>query len=95
MDTEAERKSEKAQVLIQELMIAFEKMELDPDFAAYILVSAGCGLAVSANRDSSVVATQLIASAMIMANKQVLMTDVEDPEEEEEEDYNYDCNTKH
>lgn len=78
------KKAKKAGEILEKLMDEFQNMDLDPDYAAYLLMSSGFGLAMMTNRQSPIVVNQLIATAMMIANRNLL--EGEDDEE---------CVTKH
>lgn len=86
MDAEEKKKAGKASELIVEIMTAFSDMDLDPDYAAYLLLAAGYGLAVSSNRNSPIVVNQLVASAILLGHNQILEQE-KDEEEDEDETY--------
>lgn len=78
-----QKQSDLVHDLINDLMHEFSREDIDPDFAAYMLVSAGVTLAHANHRHDPVMVTQLIAASMMMANGRVSAGDNEDEEEEE------------
>lgn len=80
-EAEERRKAEKAGDMLSTLLENFQDLELDPDYAAYLLLSAGLSMAVMNNRTSPVVVTQLLASAMMITNKNVLEEEGDDEDE--------------
>jgi len=57
----------KAGKSVQKLLREFEAMELDIDFAAYLLMSAGLTLAMQNNISNSTEVMRLIAASMVAA----------------------------
>jgi len=83
MKTEKE-KADKATDLVMDLLDQMKELDLDPDYAAFVMLSTGMGLAIASNRDSPIVVNQLLASSMLVANQNVLGAE-SDPDEEEED----------
>lgn len=64
---------------VAECVELLKEIGLDQDYAAYLLLSAGMGLAILSNKDSPIVTTQILASAMMVANHGILgLEDEED-----------------
>ncbi len=75
--TSVSKEKHKAGKSVQKLLREFEAMELDIDFAAYLLMSAGLTLAMQNNISNSTEVMRLIAASMVAAQNNC--------EEEEEE----------
>jgi len=75
--TSVSKEKHKAGKSVQKLLREFEAMELDIDFAAYLLMSAGLTLAMQNNMGSSVEVMWLMTASMVAAQNNC--------EEEEEE----------
>ena len=58
------------------------ELGIEQDYAAYLLLAAGMGLAIMGNRRSPVVTTQLLAAAMMVANTNIVQMDMEDDDED-------------
>jgi len=76
--TSVSKEKHKAGKSVQKLLREFEAMELDIDFAAYLLMSAGLTLAMQNNMGSSVEVMRLMTASMVAAQNNC--------EEEEEEE---------
>jgi hypothetical protein len=85
MKTEKE-KADKATDLVMDLLDQMKELDLDPDYAAFVMLSTGMGLAIASNRDSPIVVNQLLASSMLVANQNVLGAESDQDEEEEDTD---------
>lgn len=85
-----EEQANKAAETVSEMLQSMQEQMIDPDYVAYLLLSAGFGMAIAVNRTSPVVVNQLVAAAMMVANKNLL--DQENGGEEEEE---MDDDTRH
>ena len=75
--TSVSKEKYKAGKSVQKLLREFEAMELDIDFAAYLLLSAGLTLAMQNNMSNSSEVVRRIGASMFAAQN--------DREEEEEE----------
>lgn len=65
--------------IVAECVESLNQIGMDQDYAAYLLLAAGMGLAIMSNKDSPIVTTQILASAMMVANHGVLgLEDEED-----------------
>ena len=73
--------ADKAAETVSEMLRSMEEEMIDPDYVAYLLLSAGFGMAVAVNRTSPVVVNQLVAAAMMVANKNLLDSEAEEEEE--------------
>lgn len=80
-EAEERRNAEKAGDMLSTLLENFQDIGLDPDYAAYLLLCAGLSMAIANNRTSPVVVNQLLASAMMITNKNVLEEEVDDEDE--------------
>ena len=76
--------ADKAAEAITKMLRIMENQMIDPDYVAYLLLSSGFGMAIAVNRKSPIVVNQLVAAAMMVANKNIL--DQENTDEEEEMD---------
>lgn len=85
MKTEKE-KADKASDLVMDLLDQMKELDLDPDYAAFVMLSTGAGLAIASNRDSPIVVNQLLATALLVANQNVLGAEADQAEDEDEED---------
>jgi len=74
--------ADKGADVVSECVEALHELGLEQDYAAYLLLTAGMGLAVMGNRRSPIVTTQILASAMMVANHSVI--EMEDEEEKGE-----------
>jgi hypothetical protein len=75
--TSVSKEKYKAGKSVQKLLREFEAMELDIDFAAYLLMSAGLTLAMQNNMSNSTEVVRLMTASMVAAQNNC--------EEEEEE----------
>tara|TARA_R100000995_G_scaffold53995_1_gene26433 strand:- start:106 stop:345 length:240 start_codon:yes stop_codon:yes gene_type:complete len=75
--TSVSKEKHKAGKSVQKLLREFEAMELDIDFAAYLLMSAGLTLAMQNNISNSTEVMRLMTASMVAAQNNC--------EEEEEE----------
>tara|TARA_R100001460_G_scaffold61874_1_gene102029 strand:+ start:4403 stop:4642 length:240 start_codon:yes stop_codon:yes gene_type:complete len=66
--TSVSKEKYKAGKSVQKLLREFEAMELDIDFAAYLLMSAGLTLAMQNNMGSSVELMRLMTASMVCAS---------------------------
>ena len=57
---------------IRDKVKTLQELGVEQDFAAYLMLCAGLGLAVMGNRNSPIVVTQLLASAMMVANQNIM-----------------------
>ena len=74
-----EKLGEAAAEIRATLFILFlNELGIDQDYAAYLLLSAGMGLAIMGNRNSPIITTQLLASAMMVANQQIMHMEDDD-----------------
>jgi hypothetical protein len=71
MEKEQREKAMQASQKLTLLLREFSEMELDPDFASYILTAAGIGLAIEHNHSSPMVVTELLSVAIRTANETV------------------------
>lgn len=78
-----QKQSDLVHDLINNLMREFSNEDIDPDFAAYMLVSAGITLAHANHRFDPTMVTQIIAASMMMANAKVSAQDQEEEDEDE------------
>ena len=76
--------ADKAAETVSEMLQSMQEQMIDPDYVAYLLLSSGFGMAIAVNRKSPIVVNQLVAAAMMVANKNIL--DQENTDEEEEMD---------
>ncbi len=76
--TSVSKEKHKAGKSVQKLLREFEAMELDIDFAAYLLMSAGLTLAMQNNMSNSTEVVRLMTASMVAAQNNC--------EEEEEEE---------
>jgi hypothetical protein len=78
--------ADKAAETVSEMLQSMQEQMIDPDYVAYLLLSAGFGMAIAVNRKSPIVVNQLVAAAMMVANKNILDQENGDEEEEEMDD---------
>lgn len=90
-----QKQSDLVHDLINDLMHEFSREDIDPDFAAYMLISAGITLSHANHRYDPVMVTQLIAASMMMANGKVSAQDNEEEEEEDERFEAMDMGVRH
>jgi len=81
-----EEQANKAADTVSEMLRSMEEQMIDPDYVAYLLLAAGFGMATAVNRTSPVVVNQLVAAAMMVANKNLLDQENADEEREETDD---------
>lgn len=81
MKIDDKEKADQAAEIISDCIHTLHELGVEQDYAAYLMLSAGMGLAIMGNRKSPVVATQILAAAMMVANHNILGI-----EEEEEDD---------
>lgn len=81
-----EKMAHKAGKMMSDMLDNMKKLQMDPDYVAYLLLSAGFGIAVATNRQSPVVVNQLTGAAMMVANKNLLEQEREEEEEEWEQE---------
>ena len=67
-----EKLGEAAAEIVSDTVHTLNDLGIVQDYAAYLLLSAGMGLAIMGNRNSPIVTTQLRASAMMVANQQIM-----------------------
>lgn len=75
---DAPENAEEAGLLLEALLDSYSKIDLDPDFAAFLLMSAGMVLSMSNNRTSPMVVSHLLASAMKSAAFSVMSNEGEE-----------------
>tara|TARA_R100000388_G_C7160478_1_gene118937 strand:- start:153 stop:416 length:264 start_codon:yes stop_codon:yes gene_type:complete len=73
-----EKLGEAAAEIVSDTVHTLNELGIDQDYAAYLLLSAGMGLAIMGNRNSPIVTTQLLASAMMVANQQIMHMEDDD-----------------
>ena len=78
MKIQDEKLAEAASEIISDTIATLCELEVDQDYAAYLLLSAGMGLAIMGNRNSPIITTQLLASAMMVANQQIMHMEDDD-----------------
>lgn len=69
---EKPEKAEEAGRMLEELIDDFSCMKLNPDFAAYLMLSAGMCLLTTSNRQSPLVVSHILATAMMSATMSIL-----------------------
>ena len=67
-----EELSEAAGEIVRDTVNTLQELGVEQDFAAYLMLCAGLGLAVLGNRNSPIVVNQLLASAMMVANQNIM-----------------------
>lgn len=82
MRIQNEELAEAASEIIKDTIETLNELGVDQDYAAYLMLSAGMGLAIMGNRRSPVVTTQLLAAAMMVANTNIVQMDMEDEDED-------------
>ena len=75
-----EELSDAAGEIVKETVNTLQELGVEQDFAAYLMLCAGLGLAVLGNRNSPIIVNQLLASAMMVANQNII--DMEDNKNE-------------
>ncbi len=73
-----EKLGEAAAEIVSDTVHTLNELGIDQDYAAYLLLSAGMGLAIMGNRNSPIITTQLLASAMMVANQQIMHMEDDD-----------------
>ena len=73
-----EKLGEAAAEIVSDTVHTLNELGIDQDYAAYLLLSAGMGLAIMGNRNSPISTTQLLASAMMVANQQIMHMEDDD-----------------
>jgi hypothetical protein len=71
---------------MNELIQKFKAMELDPEFAAFALISSGVSLVTMNNPDDPIVVSDVIAGAIRSANENAIEAWGQNLEEDDEED---------
>lgn len=82
MKAQNEELGEAASEIIKDTIDTLNELGIEQDYAAYLLLAAGMGLAIMGNRRSPVVTTQLLAAAMMVANTNIVQMDMEDEDED-------------
>lgn len=82
MKAQDEELGEAASEIIKDTIDTLNELGVEQDYAAYLLLAAGMGLAIMGNRRSPVVTTQLLAAAMMVANTNIVQMDMEDDDED-------------
>tara|TARA_R100000406_G_scaffold38555_1_gene25638 strand:- start:518 stop:817 length:300 start_codon:yes stop_codon:yes gene_type:complete len=70
---------------VDELIQKFKAMKLDPEFAAFALISSGVSLVTMNNPDDPIVVSDVIAGAIRSSNENAIKVWGEDLEEDEDE----------
>ena len=78
MKKEEENLGEVAAEIVSDTVRTLNELGVEQDYAAYLLLSAGMGLAIMGNRKSPIITTQLLASAMLVANQQIMHMEDDD-----------------
>ena len=60
--------------IVSDTIHTLNELGIDQDYAAYLLLSAGMGLAITGNRKSPIITTQILAAAMMVANQNIIGT---------------------
>lgn len=81
MRIQDEELAEAASEIIKDTIETLNELGVDQDYAAYLMLSAGMGLAIMGNRRSPIVATQLLAAAMMVANTNIVEMENEGDED--------------
>ncbi len=81
MKIQDEKLAEAASEIISDTIATLCELEVDQDYAAYLLLSAGMCLAITGNRKSPVIATQILAAAMMVANQNIIGKEDEEDDE--------------
>jgi FMN-dependent NADH-azoreductase len=71
---------------MDELIQKFKEMKLDPEFAAFALISSGVSLVTMNNPDDPIVVSDVIAGAIRSANENAIEAWGQNLEEDDEED---------
>ena len=87
MKAEKEELGEAASEIIKDTIDTLNELGVEQDYAAYLLLAAGMGLAIMGNRRSPVVTTQLLAAAMMVANTNIVQMDMDEEEEDDRKKY--------
>tara|TARA_B100000212_G_scaffold341980_1_gene326926 strand:- start:1449 stop:1733 length:285 start_codon:yes stop_codon:yes gene_type:complete len=74
--------ADKASRIVSNCIRLLRNEKVGQDYAAYLLMSAGLGLAIMNNRNSPIVVNQLLSAAMAMANQNIISMEEEDEEDE-------------
>ena len=78
MKNKQDEKLGEAPEIVSDTVHTLNELGIDQDYAAYLLLSAGMGLAIMGNRNSPIITTQLLASAMMVANQQIMHMEDDD-----------------
>ena len=85
MATQSDKEdAEKASDAVVEAIELMRDLGIDPDYAAFLLLSAGFGLAIVNNRESPIVVNELLAGALATANRNILDAEKEGEDDDEE-----------
>ena len=95
----SEKQARAATMATNKLMRAFEKMDLEPEFAGYLLISSGLSLVTLNNPEEPLSVLHTLSKAIESSNRNVYDTIVGDDSEFEEfeefEDYDDDEGVRH
>ena len=72
MIEKSEELGDAASDIVRDTVKTLQELGVEQDFAAYLMLCAGLGLAVMGNRKSPIVGNQLLASAMMVANQNII-----------------------
>ena len=72
MIEKSEELGDAASDIVRDTVKTLQELGVEHDFAAYLMLCAGLGLAIMGNRNSPIVVTQLLASAMMIANQNIM-----------------------
>ena len=88
MATQSDKEdADKASDVIVEAIELMRDLGIDPDYAAFLLLSAGFGLAIVNNRESPIVVNELLAGALATANRNILQNEEEEEDDEHDDFY--------
>ena len=80
MIEKSEEIGDAASDIVRDTVKTLQELGVEQDFAAYLMLCAGLGLAIMGNRNSPIIVNQLLASAMMVANQNII--DMEDNKNE-------------
>lgn len=72
MIEKSEELGDAASDIVRDTVKTLQELGVEQDFAAYLMLCAGLGLAIMGNRNSPIIVNQLLASAMMVANQNII-----------------------
>jgi len=74
----SEELGDAASDIVRDTVKTLQELGVEQDFAAYLMLCAGLVLAIMGNRNSPIVVTQLLASARMIANQDIMDSEEKD-----------------